>query len=89
MAGLDAMRHRAERCVTHHHACDCREFERALLVEVERAGRAVHAARIELERPTGGKFSERYRAHRAASEALTEALAALDDWRSEVGAYGD
>ena len=41
MAGLDAMRHRAERCVTHHHACDCREFERALLRERQREGIAL------------------------------------------------
>ena len=26
---MDTMQERARRCTTHHHACDCREYEQA------------------------------------------------------------
>lgn len=88
MADLDVMQRRAERCVTHHHGCDCREYERALLVEVERAARA-HVDTFRGPERTPEQEEAMVDVGFTVLVALGQALAALDAWRAEVGGHGD
>jgi len=55
---LTALARHAALCVTHHHACDCREYEYAHAQEVERLREALSKASMYIENtpPVEGSF---------------------------------
>jgi len=71
---------RADRCVTHHHACDCREYElqeRIQQLEEE----------LEAEKNTRAEWQQKYWITESDLNALVEAIQTHKD--SFIGQEGD